>query len=427
MLSFRLGSLGLVVPAVLLGSALGACNGDSGGSGGEATGKTGLELSFAFTTPAGEETHWCQYTRLPSGVDAGSAGRGVSVKGYTWTWSNMHHWALYRTLPTLPADVELDKPFDCFAPGGMKHAAAGSLVLAGMAGGEQKFPEGTGFAFKPDEIVIVQAHTLNVTGGPIEAKLDVALDTVDPGEVPNPLGLIQFYDPYISVPALTDTEAHMRCRIPQDMTVLFGTTHQHERGAGVEVYLDPPGGSPRAESPFLVSTDWEHPRTVEAPMQLQKDAYVRTRCSYRGDEHDVFQGQTKEDDEMCMFIAYYYPALEGDAAGLFENCVQDSIPGGVGDEYGVGNQSCAASLACIQACPPGEQPNPVDGRIDVGRCWQQCLVDSCPTATAPLNDLGSCVSTKCAAECADAATCGPCVISNCGTEYSACQAATCPG
>lgn len=161
-------------------------------------------------------------------------------------------------------------------------------------------------------------------------------------------------------------------------------------------------------------------------MTLTKDSYVRTSCRYMGDAHDVFQGQTKEDDEMCMYIAYYYPVIEDpQARGLFENCVQDSIEHGVGDEYGVGTASCADSLACIQACPPGEAPNAVDGRIDVGRCWQQCLVDSCPTATKPLNDLGACVQTKCAAACADPSTCPACVIQSCGPEYSACQSATC--
>src|SRR5262245_19674298 len=55
--------------------------------------------SFAFTTPPGQETHWCQYAKLPEGD-----GKGVSVTGYSWRWENMHHWSFYRTTADLPAD-----------------------------------------------------------------------------------------------------------------------------------------------------------------------------------------------------------------------------------------------------------------------------------------------------------------------------------
>lgn len=408
-----------------LALALAGCSespetGGTGGAGGGGPGPetTKVDYSFQFTTPSGEETHWCQYTRLPEGD-----GSGVSITGYSWTWENMHHWALYRTTPDLPADVPLDQPFDCFQPGAMKYAQPASLVLAAGDAGEQMFPEGTGFTFQPGEIVIFQAHTVNVTSGDLPISLEVTLDTVDPSAVPNPLGLLQFYDPYIVVPAHTQARAQMRCRIPKDMTVLFGTTHQHTRGVGVDVFLDE--GDARAEEPFLSSTDWEHPTVLEAPMKLPAGSHVRTVCDYLGDDNDTYQGQNRDTSEMCMYIGYYYPALSPEeGAGLFENCVQDSIPGGVGDEFGAGDKSCPDSLACIQACPPGDAPNPGDGRIDVGECWQKCLVGSCPSATGPLNDLGYCVQTQCAEACSGG-DCASCVVANCGGEYAACQSAKC--
>lgn len=377
--------------------------------------------SFAFTTPSGQETHWCQYTRLPEG----EAGKGVSVTGYSWSWENMHHWALYRTTAELPTDVKLDEPFDCFAPGAMKYAEPASLVLAAGDSGEQVFPEGTGFAFEPGEIVIFQAHSVNTTPDDVTIKLDLSLQTARPEAVPNPLGLIQFYDPYIVVPAHTAAKAGMRCAIPKDMTVLFGTTHEHTRGTGVQVFLDTPDGA-RAEKPFLTSAEWEHPTVSADAMKFAAGSHIRTVCDYAGDATDIFQGQNKETSEMCMFIGYYYPAIApADGGTLFENCVQDSIPGGVGDEYGTGDKTCTESLACIQACPAGDAPNPGDGRIDVGECWQRCLVDSCPSASAPLNKLGFCVQSNCAEACAGG-DCASCVISKCGSEYGACQSSKCP-
>ncbi|MEO7328450.1 MAG: hypothetical protein ABI193_07730, partial [Minicystis sp.] len=351
-------------------------------------------------------------------------GAGVSITGYTWTWENMHHWALYRTTPDLPGNIVLDEPFDCFAPDALKYAEPASLVLAGGATGAQLFPEGTGFAFKSGEIVVVQAHTVNTSSSDAQARLAVTLHTAKPEEVPNPLGLIQFYDPYIVVPALSPAKAAMRCAVPQDMTILFGTTHEHTRGTGVQVFLDEPKGE-RAEKPFLTSTDWEHPTVIDAPMKVSAGSFIRTRCDYQGDKNDVFQGQNKVNREMCMFIGYYYPAMDpAKGAAAFENCVQHPVPGGVGDEYGTGAKTCGESLSCIQSCPPGDAPRPADGRIDVGECWQKCLVDSCPSASAPLNLLGGCVQSKCAEACSGG-NCGACVVANCGGEYSACQSHGC--
>ncbi|MFT3776345.1 MAG: hypothetical protein QM820_64195 [Minicystis sp.] len=412
--------------AFALVSLLAACSssspetsgtGGGGGSGGSGTGTSTQHYSLQFTTKSGQETHWCQYARMPEGD-----GKEVVVTGYDWTWENMHHWALYRTTADLPANVSFDEPFDCFAPGAMEHAGPASLALGGTATGTLDFPSGTGFTFKPGEVVIFQAHTVNTSASDVTAKFEVDVKSARAADVPNRLGLIQFYDPYIVVPAHTEATAQMRCKIPQDITVVQGTTHEHTRGIGVQVFLDAPDGT-RADKPFLESKDWEHPSVSNELMKIAAGSHVRTRCSYLGDESDVIQGQDKIDNEMCMFIGYYYPVVQD--GGLFENCVQDSVPGGVGDEFGTGSRTCTESLNCIQACPPGDAPNPGDGRIDVGKCWQKCLVDSCPAASGPLNKLTGCVGAQCAEACSGG-DCAACVVSKCGAEYGACSTSTCP-
>ncbi len=401
-----------------LGFALLAACGDSPAA------SQAQQLAFEFTTAPGLETHWCQYAKLPDRVAAGRAGDGTSATAFRWSWQNAHHWAMYRTLPTLPENVSLNEPFDCFLPGAMQHAAASSLILAGSEVGEQVFPEGTGFTFLPGEIVLVQLHSLNTQDRPVMARLNLEIEMADPKDVANPLGLIQFYDPYIVAEGQGTSTAHMRCRIPRDMTVLFSTTHQHQRGTGVDVFLDPPAAA-RASTPFLTSKDWEHPVTANDPIQLGANSYVRTRCQMRGDGKAAFQGQNKLTDEMCMFIAYYYPAIAGAEGTAFENCVDSAVPGGVGDEYGVGTATCAQTSACVQACSPADFPRPGDGRIDVGACYQKCIVNSCPSAGAPFSALSMCVQTKCSEACSQGGDCASCVATQCGSEYGTCQAQTC--
>src|SRR4051812_40814515 len=174
--------------ALSLVSALAACSSSPSetGSGGAPPGEV-QHYTFDFTTAAGEETHWCQYAKMPKGD-----GAELVVTGYEWTWQNMHHWALYRTTKDLPSDVSFDEPFDCFAPGGMKYAGFAALVLGGGEKGALAFPAGTGFGFEPGEVVMFQAHTLNTSDADITARLDVDVKSADPKTVENRLGLIQF-------------------------------------------------------------------------------------------------------------------------------------------------------------------------------------------------------------------------------------------
>jgi hypothetical protein len=199
------------------------------------------------------------------------------------------------------------------------------------------------------------------------------------------------------------------------------------RGTDVKVFFDAADGSPGAQ-PVVESLDWEHPTVLDTELHAQAGSYVRTECRYHGDDHPlVVQGQDKLDNEMCMFIGYYYPMVPRESGGAaFENCIQTPVPGGVGDAFGTGARSCAESLSCIQSCPPGDAPRPADGRIDVGACWQKCIVDSCASASAPLNALADCVRESCAADCAGGgSSCSSCVIAKCGGQYGACQAQSC--
>ena len=377
--------------------------------------------SFQFATPPGEETHWCQYMRLPTG-DGGE----LLLTGYRWKWSGLHHWSLYRTVADLPADLDFEHPFDCFQPGAMQYASPASILIVGDPDGDRGFPAGMGFALRSEEVVLVQAHTINPTSATVYPTLEVGLELARPSDVTTRLGLIQFYDPYIVVPAHTDALAQMRCRFPGDATILRATTHQHVRGTGVRVYLDAADGQSATE-PVVESWSWEHPTVLESELQVQAGSYAHTICSYHGDDHPlVVQGQDKLDNEMCMFIGFYYPVAAREEGGeAFENCVQTPLPGGVGDAFGNGVASCAEALSCVRSCPPGEAPRPGDGRVDVGACWQTCIVDSCPAASAPLDAFLYCVRQQCAAECSGGSSCSACVAAKCAAPYAACQAQRC--
>jgi hypothetical protein len=392
-----------------------------------------VHMTLHYTTQPGQETHWCEYKKLPA-----SPTGEVLIGGAKWSWQNAHHWALYRVLPNAPlAELALDQPFDCFAPlGAMKWAQPASALLQAEPTGETAFPDGTAFPFKSEEIVIVQTHSINTTTKPIDVTLNLQLKVRDAGAVENKLGLIQFYDPYIYVPAHTAATAQMRCKIPQDMTLVRTTTHFHTRGVKLDSFIDGPDGTPNA-TPFMTSTNWANPPTSDVPVKIAAGSYLRTVCNYMGDDTSpAVQGQQKGNTEMCMTIAYYYPAVDPKIQGAFENCVPSPIVfggqvvEGFGDSYGTGKATCMDTLGCVQnvlGANPMEAPNPHDGQIDVGPNFQKCIVDSCPSASAPLFRTSACIQTKCKDACggADPSKCMDCVTASCGPEIGACLAHTC--
>lgn len=373
------------------------------------------ELTFTFRTDPGQEAHWCQYVRLPK-----LRSDQQMLTGYHWKQQSMHHWALYRTTPDLPANTRVNEPFDCFVPGAARYFEGAAMTQEHDIEAAVTFGTGTGFALKSEEIMAIEAHTINPTQAPIEPKIALSLDLADPSTVPNKLGLISFYDPFIVVPPRAPASAQMRCKIPKDLTMIRRWGHMHMRGVEVDVFVDPPG-APRGTTPIASSTDWEYPPILLEPVSVPKDSYVRTVCNYHGDDQFAFQGSNKVDAEMCMFIAYYYPAVPPEEGGaLFERCND-------GDSYGTGANTCASLLTCVQGCPAGEAPNVHDTKVDVGPCFQKCVVDSCPAASTPFVALGRCLQQNCASECASlgGSTCTSCIASRCLEEYATCQSATC--
>jgi hypothetical protein len=152
--------------------------------------------------------------------------------------------------------------------------------------------------------------------------------------------------------------------------------------------------------------------------RVRAGSRIRFECDYQNElDRPVVQGLSLEDDEMCIFSAFYYPAGEADEEGCKRM-----------QENGLGSRTCAQTLSCLQLCPPGDRPRFDRGDPTVGTCFQKCITESCPNvATALYPDL-ECTDSACAAECATyGAECTACVSAHCKRELDACQAQPCAG
>lgn len=378
-----------------------------------------VDYHFEFTTQPGTETYWCQFVEVPAD--------GLQAAGFRWETTSFHHWALFRTSGLDPATVDVTSPFECFGSPETQAAAPASIVSQPTTDQTAlDFPPGYAVPFAPGEILMLQAHTVNASSTATTAELDLSIRQAEGSTAA--LGEYQFYDPFIVVPPLGVGEASMRCQVPQDVDIVYMTTHQHTRGTDFTVYLDPPGG-PESTMPLLQAGSWEEPATRTDLLHVPAGSQFRVYCGYADKSGEgAYQGPNKFTDEMCQLYGFYAPPVPGPGAVLWEACVPSFVAGGTGDMHGTGSATCADTLFCVSACAPGDAPRIVDGKFEVGPCWQECVVSSCPSAGELFNAAFACLSAECATECGSGAAdpaCQACVGDRCAGPAGACQAAAC--
>jgi hypothetical protein len=399
----------------------GGGGGEGGTAGGDDAGSTNPNLttvSFQMeeTVPGGGEEFKCKYVQLPS-VPAWMV---TSKHNYT---PGSHHMLLYTTaLTSIPAGG--DQLADCYEGTGNNIMANATGILYGgqTPTGEEDLPAGIGLPTKANEVLIFQTHYLNASASDIDATVNVSL-TLDTNaaDIQTQAGIIFFYDPFIDVPPGATAKASMRCQIPSDITLLYGSSHYHSRGVGYGAYIDPAVDQLGATA-FYTSTSWSSPDNATLNMPIKGGSRLRFECDYDNSAGtaEYFSGQSAQTNEMCMFIGTYYPEM-GQAADF---CYSGA------DMLGTGSATCSTTLSCFEACPAGGGGGGGGGglQIDVSDCQQKCMVASCPTAAAPLTAFSDCLNNSCSSQCSSATSsaCTTCVTQNCGTEYLACSNHTCP-
>jgi hypothetical protein len=393
--------------------ALTGCSSSSTGSptttdGGDAGGfQHEIVVSMELTVKSGAELHTCELVALPNDKDVNV----VSIS-HEYT-AGSHHFLLFETdLDAIPPD--LDGQFDCVQGDEpiMQHAR-GVLFAAQSPRGDFPFPAGVGLELKAHQVVMLQAHYLNPTRQDLDAKVKAGFDTAPLETTPNRAGFMILYDPFIYLPPQASASSGLRCSVPSPITLFAASTHYHQRGTGMRVWVDPSISSPTA-APFFETHDWEHAPNFTDHLAVDAGSLFRFQCDYfNADAVDVFQGPNAATSEMCVFGALYYPKIDGE----FEHCADLSV-------IGTGTKSCYDQLQCIQSCPPGEAPVQTHGGVNVGPCWEKCITAGCAGATDLLLPATRCIGNMCQAECA-AGDCSSCAVSKCATFLDPCIAQSC--
>jgi hypothetical protein len=405
--------IALLFPLFVVACSSSSASTGPGPDGGTATDAATIAMDMSVTAPAGKEIFRCQLQRLPAAMD-GDAEIFVHEMKHEYT-PGSHHYLVYRTtLTEIPKD--LDKPFDCAEGDGVMNKFATGFVFGGQTPKETRtLPDGIALPLKSGEIVALQAHYINASKTDLAASVHVEMHTIPKAQVKERAGIYRMYDPYIYVPAKASATAQMRCPIKHDITMIAATPHMHVRGQTETAWIDTADAP--GTTPFLTNDDWEHPKDFQGSMALKAGSLIRFQCAYKNDEdRNVYQGQSSN-DEMCMLSAFYYPEMPEEDTFCFTEA----------DQMGAGTATCATTTSCIQGCPAGTSPKAAPGLtgVDVGPCWQQCIVDSCPNATGPMFKQLACIQANCAAECAPGGDCVTCALAKCKDSVTACQSLSC--
>ena len=376
---------------------------------------SGAPFVVAQHLAAGADLYRCSYL-VVSNVDAFLVGASHVATAGT------HHVLLFRTdLTSIP--IGSAPSVDCYAgPSSPMRHMRGEVYGSQTRSGSFAFPAGVGLPLRAGEVLLLQGHFSNPGATDLDATVQLTLRTATEG-ITTSAGVFFFDDPFVDIPAGAFSKASMRCLVPNDVTLVSVSSHDHALAQSVSAFLDPPSGSP-AGIPFYAGLGAANPLPLQHSVPVAAGSRIRFTCAYQNvaGTVEVVQGLDVHENEMCVLSGAYYPAMNRDV----ESCA--IAP----DDFGTGAATCAQTLACAGACPAGTAP-PADlglsGTPNVDPCWQRCVVASCADASALLFALERCVQAQCAAECsaASSASCASCQTTRCPQEATACASDACSG
>jgi Copper type II ascorbate-dependent monooxygenase, C-terminal domain len=350
------------------------------------TARSPLTFQLSASVAPGAEIYRCRYFVLPDET--------LEVDRFTHRYTpGSHHILLYPT--SLSASDVDGADFDCTTVGDL-HQTGLLYGADDKPSGVQDFPEGVGFRFAPRQVVLLEAHYLNATDATLQVDVEVEMRPAR-AKLETLAGNLFFYNYAVLLPpAPGRATSAMRCEIPAKIELAFASSHMHKRGTHYLATLETDGD----DTVVHESYDWQsaEPTAYVPTLPIDAGDSIEFRCDYMNDRGEyVVEGESAERDEMCMFIASYWPQMSPEA----EAC---AMPGSM--PLLDGAAACTETLACTEVATDA-----------VG--VQQCLANTCRGSAAALHTFLMCGE---AAGC----TTDTCLAQYCGAEYVACEQASCP-
>jgi hypothetical protein len=365
----------------------------------------GVQLRMQTVIDPGLEVEQCQFFRAPA------EGLNIQRDEVRFT-EGSHHVLVYLTpYMELPTEDELGGPIDASRPFDCSDGPTARWRVSTLVGGSQnatgdsivEFPEDVAMKVAGGSILMVNAHYINTSSSPIEPEIRVNLHSIPDAQMRAEGGLLFWYDPFIRVGAHSTSRASMSCPLSSDIELSNAQSHMHRRGVGYVAEHVAPDGT---RSTLYENTSW-----ADVPVKRWPDALaipagsrIEYACSYQNDEDRIVWQGPRSTDEMCMFVASYWPVRPD--TSLCASDPEDALgtQSLAADWIGDGEAGCAQTLGCVQTASGS-----TDGD-EVFRGITECVLAARPASSVLVSDVVRCLFTS-----VDPAA-------DCQAEIQACQA-----
>lgn len=278
----------------------------------------GYQLSTPkWTLQPGEERTMCLYTTMPG------SGKFYANRFELKMRPGSHHFLIYRAVNDLIPDAPE------FVEGFRECDMDTALPFNGsqVEYQDEVLPPGVASELTGGMNVILETHYVNYTSEPLDAQAWFNLYFADPETVEHKAGIYITYNSGFSVPVgagvggTPDHVESMTCGVP-DATSVFAdgiqiftlSSHMHWHGRQLDIWTHDMQSDTDIENVYT-NTDWSDPARVrfpdDQPLTVTPDKGFRYACSYFNDTGQVVNEGQSADDEMCMMVAGYYPAVSG--------------------------------------------------------------------------------------------------------------------
>jgi hypothetical protein len=222
-----------------------------------------------------------------------------------------HHLLAYRSELTAIPDG-MTGLLDCYS----SRAAAqerGAYYEAQQPDEHRELPQGIAHKFQPGEVLVLEAHYINLTENDVDAHVEMVTHLIDVDAVEQEAGSIFFSNTDIDIPAHGTARTEMSCTLTQDISLALLWSHMHSRGVKFVAETDDPEAA-EALGTLYEEEDWAEPRArsypSDPPIVLHAGSSIKFGCDFKNDTDKPFKfGLSAETGEMCILHGMYWPRM----------------------------------------------------------------------------------------------------------------------
>ncbi|MFI5289976.1 MAG: hypothetical protein ACHQ17_10025 [Polyangia bacterium] len=243
----------------------------------------------SFNVPAGSEMFMCQDFANPFGADA-----EISQFDAHMSLGSHHMLFLYQPNATNTAVTPCN-----------------GLTFGQMAFGSQTpdvsqpYPAGVAALVPQAQGFRVVSHYLNATTHDLTANVEIVMHKAAPGTITQHAG-VYFLDNISGIHVAPGTEQMVTAQytVPQDLYLLSGVGHMHQRSKSLVATLD--------GQQIYTSNSWDSsPQTNFAPaIMVKAGSIIQWTCDINNTTaNELTFGESAQTNEMCIFDGQYYPVV----------------------------------------------------------------------------------------------------------------------